>query len=99
MNKSELLAAIAAKSGQKQTVCNEVLNALDEVIVEEVRDGGDTIRINSGTFKQKINAARKGINPLTGKPMEVKESHTIAFKVSSGMKKVIEDKPVKKGKK
>ena len=46
-----------------------------------------------------IKAGKVGINPLTKKPLDVKESHTLKFTPTTTIKKVIEPKPAKKAKK
>ena len=98
MKKHELVAEIAKKSGLTQVDSVKVIDVLGEVIYETCIEKGDEINIPGlGKFKQKINQARKGINPLTQKPMDVKESHTIKFQAASSLKKVIE--PTPKGKK
>jgi len=97
MKKFELVAAVAKKSGITQTDVNKVVDALSEVIVEAcVTDGDDVNLPTLGKFRQKVNPARQGINPLTKKPMDVKESHTLKFTPTSTIKKVIETKTVKK---
>lgn len=100
MKKYELVAAVAKKTGLTQTQVNSVVDVMSEVIVEEcVGNGGDVNLPLLGKFKQKVNPARKGINPLTKKPMDVKESHTLRFTPTTSIKVVIEPKPAKKAKK
>lgn len=100
MKKFELVAAVAKTTGVSQEKTNEVIDALVATIVKEVVDGGDDINLPGlGKFKQKVNQARKGRNPLTGADMDVKESHTLKFTPTSAIKRVIEPKPAKKGKK
>lgn len=100
MKKSEFIAAIAEKTDLSKSQVEKTIDAAVEVITETCRDNGDEINIpNLGKFKQKVNAARKGVNPLTGNVMDVPESHTLALKVSSSVKKVVEKKPAKKAKK
>ena len=96
MKKYELVAKVATKTGLSQENVNKVVDAMQEVIVEAVVDGGDEVNLPQlGKFKQKVNPARKGINPLTKKPMDVPESHTVMFKPTSTIKKVVENKPKK----
>lgn len=98
MKKDELLKEVANRSGLTQTQANAVMNALQEVIIEECREkGGEVSLPQLGRFKQKINPAKSGTNPLTKKPMNVPESHTIKFTPIPSMKKAVEVKA--KGKK
>jgi len=100
MKKYELVAAVAKETGMTQTDVNKVIDAMCPVIVKACVDEGDEVNLPAlGKFKQKINPARKGINPLTKQPMDVSESHTLKFTPTSTIKKVVEPKPAKKAKK
>lgn len=100
MRKSDFIAKLAAKSEMTQKDVEKVIDALTPVIVEVVVEGGDDISLPFGKFKQKANAAKNGINPLTKKPMNVPESRTLVFKASKTIKQVTAPKAApKKGKK
>lgn len=99
MRKSEFVAKVAEVAGMAQRDTEKVIDALTPVIVESVVEGGEEISLPFGKFKQKVNAAKTGTNPLTKKPMNVPESHTLAFKASKTVKKVMEPKPARKSKK
>lgn len=99
MRKSEFVAKVAEVAGMNKRDTEKVIDALTPVIVESVVEGGEEISLPFGKFKQKVNAAKTGTNPLTKKPMNVPESHTLAFKASKTVKKVMEPKPARKSKK
>lgn len=99
MRKSEFVAKVAEVAGMTQKDVEKVIDALTPIIVESVVEGGEEISLSFGKFKQKVNAAKTGTNPLTKKPMNVPESHTLAFKASKTVKKVMEPKPARKSKK
>lgn len=99
MRKSEFVAKVAEVAGMTQRDTEKVIDALTPVIVESVVEGDEEISLPFGKFKQKVNAAKTGTNPLTKKPMNVPESHTLAFKASKTVKKVMEPKPARKSKK
>jgi DNA-binding protein HU-beta len=99
MRKSEFVAKVAEVAGMAQKDVEKVIDALTPVIVKSVVEGGEEISLPFGKFKQKVNAAKTGTNPLTKKPMNVPESHTLAFKASKTVKKVMEPKPARKSKK
>lgn len=97
MNKWDFVKKIAEKTGQSQDVVNKMLNAFVEVLVPEVRDGGETVTLPGlGTFKQKLTAAREGRNPMNGEKVQIKASRGIAFKPQSTIKVVEEPKKAKK---
>lgn len=98
MNKWDYIKKIAEKTGKSQAEVNGVINAMVEVIVEEVRDNGEQIAIQGlGTFKQKATAARTGRNPFNGETIQIKASRNIQFRPQASLKTVVEEK--KKGKK
>ena len=88
MNKPELVAALADKSGASKTQVEAVLDGLTEVIVKDVLKNGNSIGLPGlGTFKQKKSAARNGRNPSTGAAIKIKASTKIGFSMSSTLKK------------
>jgi len=95
MKKWDFIKLVANKVGLSQQQVNEVIDEMGNVIVEQCRDNGETISLPTlGTFKQKVNAARKGRNPLTGETIDVKGSKTIIFRPMPSVKVV--DEPEKK---
>lgn len=97
MKKWDFIKLVADKTGLPQQKVNEVIDEAGRVIVEQCRDNGEDISIGTlGSFKQKVNPARKGRNPLTGKDIEVKASRTIAFRPMPSIKVIDEGKRGKK---
>lgn len=96
MKKWDFIKLIANKVGMSQQDVNSVIDEMGNVIVEQVRDHGETISLNNlGAFRPKINPARQGRNPLTGETIEVKESRTVAFRPMPSVKVVIDGKKKK----
>lgn len=96
MRKSEFVAKVAAAAGVTQRETEKVIDAMCPIIVETCVKDGDEISLPFGKFKQKVNPAKTGVNPLTQKPMNVPESHTLAFKASKTVKVIVEPKKGKK---
>lgn len=90
MKKFELVREVAKASGYSQEVVNAVIDKTCEVIAKAVVDDGDEVNLPAlGKFKQKLNPARKGINPLNKKPIDIKASKTLAFRATSSLKKTV----------
>jgi len=71
MNKTELVNAIAKKTGQTATSVNETISALEAVITEAVA-GGDKVQLPGFlTFDRAERAARTGRNPATGAEINI----------------------------
>lgn len=90
MKKNELIDAVAEKASVSKKEVDNVLNAFQEVVIQACVNDGDEVNLPMiGKFKQKVNKARKGINPLSKKPINIPESHTLAFKPSNSIKKIV----------
>ncbi|MEG2189016.1 MAG: HU family DNA-binding protein, partial [Christensenella sp.] len=65
MNKTELVAAIAAKAGLSKKDADAALGAFTESIIAEIKKGEKVQIVGFGTFEARARAARTGINPQT----------------------------------
>lgn len=101
MNKYDLVSAVAEKTGLTKNDVNKVIDAIQPVIIEECVDKGGEVNLpRLVSSSRRLILPRKGINPLSKKPMDVPESHTLRFQPSSSLRKVVEPKKAaaKKGK-
>lgn len=97
MNKSELVSAIAEKTGLKKVDIEAIIAAGVDVVEETVAKGEDVALVGFGTFKLTTRAARKGINPLTKKAIDIPEKKAPVFKAGKSFKDKCEvKKPAKK---
>jgi DNA-binding protein HU-beta len=83
MNRSELVAAIAAHTGQSQTSVNAVLDALFTTVAGEVAKGNKVTIPGWVAFDRTNRAARQGRNPQTA-TIQIAASKSV--KVSAGSK-------------
>lgn len=79
MNKSELIDAVAARTGQTKKDTEQALNALLEVISEAVAQGETVNVVGFGAFKTVEREAREGRNPATGETIRIAASRTPKF--------------------
>jgi DNA-binding protein HU-beta len=83
MNKSELIDAIAAKTGIAKSTVDEVLKGMTDVVEATVAAGDDKILIPGFVSFQRVKrAARTGRNPQTGEVLQIPASRTV--KVTAG---------------
>jgi len=89
MNKAELVQAVQSTLGEdvSKRQAEEVVNAVLDSIVNEVKRGEKVQIIGFGTFEVRERAARMGRNPKTGESMQINASKTVAFKASAALKK------------
>ena len=71
MNKSELIAAIAAKTGETKKDAEATLNAFIDVVTEALVKGDKVQLVGFGSFEVRKRAARKGRNPQTKEEIKI----------------------------
>lgn len=86
MNKSELVAKIAADADLKKGDAEKFLDAF-VATVKEVIAAGDKIQlVGFGTFEAKERGARDGVNPATGEKISIPACKVPSFKPGKGLK-------------
>ena len=89
MNKTELVAAIAAKAELSKKDAEKALKAFTEVVAEELKKGEKIQLVGFGTFEVAERAAREGRNPITGETIKIAASKAPKFKAGSQLKESI----------
>lgn len=89
MNKTELVDAIAAKTGMTKTDVDKVVSVFVEEVTEALVNGDKVSLKGFGNFEVRTREARTGRNPRTGEPMEIAASKGPAFKPSSALKAAV----------
>lgn len=89
MNKTELIAATAEKTGLSKKETELILNtALD--LITSALTGGDNIRLSGfGNFETKIRKARIGRNPHTKEAVSIPATKVPVFKPSKALKDTV----------
>ncbi len=82
MNKSELIAAIAAKSGLTKADATRALDATIDVVKDAIAKEDSVSLVGFGTFELRKRAARVGRNPRSGKTIDIPASTSLAFRAS-----------------
>lgn len=90
MNKTELIAAVAERSGLSKKDSEKAINATIEAITAELSEGGKIQLVGFGTFEVKERPAHTGRNPRTGEPMEVAASRAPQFKAGKTLKDAVD---------
>ena len=86
MNKTELIAAVAAKAGLTKKDAERVINATFETITESLTKG-DKVQVSGfGIFEVKAREARVGRNPRTKESIQIPATRLPAFKASKALK-------------
>lgn len=91
MNKSDLIAAVAAKTGDTKKNAEASINALIDVIAESLKDGEKIQVVGFGSFEVRERAERKGRNPQTGKEMKIAAKKAPVFKAGKALKDAVNE--------
>lgn len=90
MNKSELIAGMAADSGLSKVDAERALNALLGQ-VEKALKAGDKVQLTGfGSFEIKERAERIGRNPQTGAEVKIPASKAPVFKAGKSLKDAVQ---------
>jgi DNA-binding protein HU-beta len=89
MKKSELIDAMASKSGLTKKDAGAALNAFTQTITQTLAKKDSVALIGFGTFSISERAERVGRNPSTGKDMKIPASTTAKFKAGSKLKEAL----------
>ncbi|MBQ4282442.1 MAG: HU family DNA-binding protein [Lachnospira sp.] len=92
MNKTELVAAMAAKAELSKKDTEKALKAFMETVSEQLKKGEKIQLVGFGTFEVVKRAARTGKNPQTGKAIKIPASKAPKFKAGKGLKETVNSK-------
>ncbi|MCV2360548.1 MULTISPECIES: HU family DNA-binding protein [Roseateles] len=92
MNKTELIAHLAAKHELTKAEAGRILETLLEAVVSTVKKGGAVAIPGFGSFKQHARAARTGVNPSTGDKIKIAAAKLPKFTPGAGFKAAVDPK-------
>ena len=89
MNKTELIAAVAEKSGLTRKHSEKAILAALGTITETLKKGEKAQLVGFGVFETRTRPAHKGHNPMTGAEIEIAESKAASFKAGKALKEAL----------
>ncbi len=93
MNKAELAVRLAEKMSMPKKKCEEMVETMTDLIIEELQKDGEVTIAGFGTWSARIRAARMGVNPQ--KPTEkiqIPEVRVPKFKAGKTLKDALKKK-------
>ncbi len=85
MNKADLVEALESRLGGKK-VAADAVEAVFDVIIREVAQGGKVGITGFGTFERADRAARTGRNPRTGTSVRIESTAVPKFRPGTAFK-------------
>ena len=89
MNKNELVAEVAAKTGLTKKDAEKAVKALVDTITEELIKGEKVQVVGFGTFEVSERAEREGRNPKSGETVTIAASKSPKFKAGKALKDAV----------
>jgi len=91
MNKTELIAAVAAKTQVTKATAADCVNAVFAAITEELAAGNKVSLPGFGSFEPRARAERKANNPRTKTTVVLPSCVRPVFKSGSALKRAVEE--------
>ena len=92
MNKAELVAAMAAKTGDTKKAAEAALEAFIAAVKETLKKGDKVQLVGFGSFEVRKRAARKGRNPQTKEEIKIPASKAPVFRAGKQLKELVNKK-------
>ncbi len=92
MNKAELVAAVAAKTGETKKAAEASVDAFVAVVKETLKKGEKLQLVGFGSFEVRKRAARKGRNPQTKEEIKIPASKAPVFRAGRQLKDLVNKK-------
>jgi DNA-binding protein HU-beta len=89
MTKTQLVAALAEKTGSDKATANRALEAITEIVTAEVAAGGAVTLPGLGKFSCRERPARMVRNPATGEQMHKDADRVAKVTIAKALKDVI----------
>lgn len=89
MNKTDLVAAVAAKADISKKAADAAVAAVIDSVAEALAKGDKVQLIGFGTFEVRERAAKEGRNPKTGEKITIAASKVPAFKAGAALKDAV----------
>lgn len=89
MNKNELAAAVAEKSGLGKGDAASAVDAVFATITETLSGGGDVRVLGFGNFVVQQRAATTGRNPMTGATVDIPAKRVPKFSAGKALKEAV----------
>ncbi len=89
MNKAALIEQMAKDTKLPKTACKESLESVIKTIEKTLKKNKTVVLTGFGTFSTMKRKARTGINPATGKKMQIPAKRVPKFKPGKKLKDLI----------
>jgi DNA-binding protein HU-beta len=89
MTKNEVIDEVARRADLGKKEAGAAVDAVLATIESSLKGGSDVTFTGFGKFSVSHRAARQGVHPRTGEPMQIAAARVPRFTAGSGLKKAI----------
>jgi DNA-binding protein HU-beta len=89
MTQTEIVNALADKSGLKKTEVKSLFDEIAALATQEVKKNGEFTLPGFGKLVKATRKAREGRNPATGEPIKIAAKTTVKFRLGKAMKDAV----------
>ena len=89
MNKNDLVAAVALRSGLSKADTARAVDGIIDSITSTLRGGTEVRLVGFGTFSVSRRAATTGRNPRSGEKIQIPASNQPKFKAGKALKSAV----------
>lgn len=89
MNKAELVAQVAGKTGLTKKDVTSVIDSFIETVTDSLSTGEKVVLVGFGTFDVLQRKTRAGINPQTGEKIQIPAKRVPRFRPGKSLKESI----------
>ena len=89
MNKNDLVAAVASRSGLSKADTAKAVDGVIDSITSSLTGGTEVRLVGFGTFSVSRRAATTGRNPRTGEKIQIPASNQPKFKAGKALKSAV----------
>ncbi|MFA4817175.1 MAG: HU family DNA-binding protein [Parcubacteria group bacterium] len=89
MTKSQIIAALAEKSGMAKKDVVTLMDTLVELAYSEVKKSGEFVVPGFGKMVKVNRKARMGVNPATGAKIQIAAKTVVKFRLAKAAKEAV----------
>jgi len=89
MTQTEIVNALADKSGLKKTEVKSLFDEIAALATAEVKKNGEFTLPGFGKLVKATRKAREGRNPATGEPIKIAAKTTVKFRLGKSLKDAV----------
>lgn len=90
MNKAQLIEKMAKNSKMSKSACKKVLETFIDVVGKTLKTGSSIVLTGFGTFTVMKRKARTGVNPATGKKMDIPAKKVAKFRPGRALRDMVD---------